>query len=442
MSNETVRTKRLFFPFLPLDYKAAEQWLNQRAQQGYELCSISESRIAKFKRADTPRRYAVVLWITSTAQSLRPYEDVEFNKYHEFVTSCGWTYAAQLGNMHIFASPPGETIPLESDPTTEAARANAYGRNRLITGFILLGACILLGLLLMGGDMFSFMALSMNYMLLIMLLVAIMSVILLFRILQLALYNRRLSKAEKEFFWPPVHTVRSAYWRGAIVYGAGVLVVVLMFVCIIADSIISHGSYASVQAAFTTLIPLSVTFTRWTGLFRGRNKWMQLIIPACIMALFLVYALTSMEEKPIKESRLAGQPVFSSATSAAQRESQYNRLTVQRSPLYTYVEYYEDLDETKGVTYSYYVKSCTQALSDRVYNELSDTFRVYYNIEPRMQEIIFPGVDRVQARGDGQGTSILVMQKGLVCVRMDFRLSDVSISDPALQQILVQTFFS
>lgn len=100
-----------FFPFDDLDYKAAQDYLDRKAAQGWVLDSILIGRVATFVPAEG-RRHCV---------DLRSYMSVGSGPdYIQLCQDAGWEYITDHGSMAFFRSLPGaDPQPIQSDPNFE-----------------------------------------------------------------------------------------------------------------------------------------------------------------------------------------------------------------------------------------------------------------------------------------------------------------------------------
>lgn len=106
-----MKYKFSFFPYSPLDYKAAQDYLARKAAQGWVLDGFFPGLLAKFVPAEGRRHYVDVCGAGS------------FGPDFDFIQLCGdagWEYIADWNDMMFFRSLPGtEPQPIQSDPTFE-----------------------------------------------------------------------------------------------------------------------------------------------------------------------------------------------------------------------------------------------------------------------------------------------------------------------------------
>lgn len=106
-----MKCKFAFFPFLTLDYKAAQDYLDRKAAQGWVLDDIYPFRIATFVPAEGRRHYVDV----GSYAGFGPGPDMI-----QLCGDAGWEYVAGCDDMVFFRSLPGtEPQPLQSDATFE-----------------------------------------------------------------------------------------------------------------------------------------------------------------------------------------------------------------------------------------------------------------------------------------------------------------------------------
>lgn len=142
-----MKHKWTLFTFSRGDFKTLERYLNEQAEQGWEL--EKTGIFAKWKR--TERRD--LCWCVDLA---KPREDREKRlAYAELCREAGWELAALSGEMFLFKSIPGCTpIPVQTDPELERKNYNRYYiRNTILSVAILVAYFLLLvglGYLLAG----------------------------------------------------------------------------------------------------------------------------------------------------------------------------------------------------------------------------------------------------------------------------------------------------
>ena len=106
------------FPFLTMDYKAAEVWLNQKAAQGWQYTSKTTLwgylfRLRRTERTDL--RYCVDISGGKKDQD-----------YRDFLNQAGWGWEGTVRGMDIFSSLPGaDPVPIQTDAGLERQR---FGR--------------------------------------------------------------------------------------------------------------------------------------------------------------------------------------------------------------------------------------------------------------------------------------------------------------------------
>lgn len=100
-----MKTKFGFFPYMPLDYKAAQAYLDRKAEQGWVLKDIWFQQLALFEPAQG-RRHFVELWTDRD-----PDRD-----YLQLCADAGWESLQSIRGMLLFRSLPGiDPAPIQSD---------------------------------------------------------------------------------------------------------------------------------------------------------------------------------------------------------------------------------------------------------------------------------------------------------------------------------------
>lgn len=146
------KTERwVLFPYLAMDYKAAEDWLNQQARAGWRVASFDlKGWTVYLLPADRPDiRYCVDL----SGEKARNQES-----YLALCHEAGWGLVETVRSMNVFCTLPGaDPAPIQTDPGLERDRFERiyFWKSWLLLLFMLLFPPLLLSLLwllLEGGD--------------------------------------------------------------------------------------------------------------------------------------------------------------------------------------------------------------------------------------------------------------------------------------------------
>ena len=142
-----------FFPFEATDYKAAQAWLDKKAEQGWVLDHIYLRRIARFVPAEG--RYHCVELDLNTEWHTETGDD-----YLQLCEDAGWELVKNNPGLFIFRSKLGQhPVPIQSDETLEAERfwKKLVRKNFLIslTAVLFYAALLVLGFFL-GERVFAF----------------------------------------------------------------------------------------------------------------------------------------------------------------------------------------------------------------------------------------------------------------------------------------------
>ena len=106
--------KRFLFPFLTIDYKAAELWLNQKAAQGWQYADTTFwGYLVTLRRTErTDLKYCVDISGGKREQA-----------YRDFLDQAGWVYDGTIRQMDLYAARPGShPVPIQTDPDLERQR--------------------------------------------------------------------------------------------------------------------------------------------------------------------------------------------------------------------------------------------------------------------------------------------------------------------------------
>ena len=106
--------------FLDADYKAMEDWLNRKADRGWELERLRLGLLAVF----VPRTHPEVTYAVDLAPIRRDEEEEE--TYRQLCADAGWELVGKAGAKRVYRSVPGrDTIPLQTDLDVEEKQFRA-----------------------------------------------------------------------------------------------------------------------------------------------------------------------------------------------------------------------------------------------------------------------------------------------------------------------------
>lgn len=139
--------KWALFPFLTMDYKAAEAWLNDQAAQGWQYTSKTTlwGYLLCFRRTmHTDLTYCVDIAGGKKDQD-----------YRDFLNQAGWGWEGTIQGMDIFSSLSGAVpIPIQTDPDLERQRfGRRYFWNTWLAGLAATLLAIALLFWLLGDQM-------------------------------------------------------------------------------------------------------------------------------------------------------------------------------------------------------------------------------------------------------------------------------------------------
>ncbi len=140
-----MRTRKWgFFPFDAMDYKAAQAYLDKKADAGWVLDRLSCRRFARFVPAGG-RVHAVDLNLSRFDRDQEPEQD-----YLQLCADAGWEITALVRGMLVFRSKPGaRPVPLQTDEAFETDRfwkkyVRKKGLTLLVVLLLLAAFCLLL----------------------------------------------------------------------------------------------------------------------------------------------------------------------------------------------------------------------------------------------------------------------------------------------------------
>lgn len=130
-----------FFPYEAMNYKAAQRWLDRKAEQGWGLRHVYLGCIARFQRQEKPRHFVDL--------DIRGFDEETDPDYLQLCTDAGWELVQTLRGMLLFRSVPGKSpAPIQTDGEIEWERFWGKYRPRVWPVLLTLLAVGLLALML------------------------------------------------------------------------------------------------------------------------------------------------------------------------------------------------------------------------------------------------------------------------------------------------------
>lgn len=125
------------FRYLVIDHKAAQDWLNEMAAEGWELEHIYLGLFARFRRTERRDLTYFLDWTSAL-------EDAE---YLQLCSDAGWDFVQSVGYLNFYAAKPGaRPLPIQTDPELEYQRfQKKTARNVLFSAAylaVLLAVCV------------------------------------------------------------------------------------------------------------------------------------------------------------------------------------------------------------------------------------------------------------------------------------------------------------
>lgn len=112
------KTKRVFWGFFSLDYKAMEEYLEEMAEKGWMLEKVGRTT-AKF-RATEPKKLKFCVDIFKKGGTLSPEDNGESREYRRLCQESGWTFVTSQEYLQFFYANEGsDPVPLQTDEEIE-----------------------------------------------------------------------------------------------------------------------------------------------------------------------------------------------------------------------------------------------------------------------------------------------------------------------------------
>lgn len=135
-----------FFPYSPLYYKGAQEYLDKKAARGLALQKVYLGCIARFEKAEGPHHFVDLESAQDTYDDpMRTYKD-----YLQLCDDAGWELIQELRGMFLFRSKPGtHPLPIQTDGEMEWERFWEKNKPRLRNTVVMLLSIALLLFVLM-----------------------------------------------------------------------------------------------------------------------------------------------------------------------------------------------------------------------------------------------------------------------------------------------------
>ncbi|WP_313340213.1 DUF2812 domain-containing protein [Sedimentibacter sp.] len=112
------KTKRVFWGFFSLDYKAMAEYLEEMAEKGWMLEKVG--RITAKFRAIEPRKLKFYVDVFKEGGPLTPEETEESEEYRKLCQESGWTFITSQDYLQFFyADGDSEPVPIQTDEEIE-----------------------------------------------------------------------------------------------------------------------------------------------------------------------------------------------------------------------------------------------------------------------------------------------------------------------------------
>jgi len=112
------KTKRVFWGFFSLDYKAIETYLEEMAEKGWMLEKVGRTT-AKF-RAIEPQKLKFYVDVFKEGGPLTPEKSKEAEEYRRLCQESGWTFITSQDYLQFFYSDGDmEPVPIQTDEVIE-----------------------------------------------------------------------------------------------------------------------------------------------------------------------------------------------------------------------------------------------------------------------------------------------------------------------------------
>ena len=112
------KTKRVFWGFFSLDYKAMGEYLEEMAEKGWMLEKVGQIT-AKF-RAMEPQKLKFCVDIFKKGGEFAPDDNEESREYRRLCQESGWTFITSQEYFQFFYAEEGSNpVPLQTDEEIE-----------------------------------------------------------------------------------------------------------------------------------------------------------------------------------------------------------------------------------------------------------------------------------------------------------------------------------
>ncbi len=130
------KTKTVFWDFIPLDYKAMEEYLEEMAKKGWRLVKVGEVT-AKFKKIE-PKEIKFYVDIFQGGGPLTPNNTIEAKSYRSRRERLGWNHISSQNHLQFFyANENEDTYITEKDEmTNQESIVNTLWKQELLNSII------------------------------------------------------------------------------------------------------------------------------------------------------------------------------------------------------------------------------------------------------------------------------------------------------------------
>lgn len=132
------KTKRVFWGFFSLDYKAMETYLEEMAEKGWMLEKVGRLT-AKF-RAIEPKKLKFCVDVFKKGGPFTPENTIESQEYRKQCEKLGWTFITSQDHLQfLYAGADKDTVPIQTDEALEQRIVEStLWKNEMVSMFLFL----------------------------------------------------------------------------------------------------------------------------------------------------------------------------------------------------------------------------------------------------------------------------------------------------------------
>ncbi len=449
------KTKRVFWGFFSLDYKAMAEYLEEMAEKGWMLEKVGRVT-AKF-RAIEPKKIKFSVDIFKKGGAFAPEDNEETSEYRKLCQESGWTFVTSQEYLQFFYAKEGsDPVPLQTDEEIEQKIIENTLLKRELIGvslFLLVAVFALVrSFPVRYGNLLSFTGVASTF------LFPILSIIVVIPALYGIVWMINARRRIKNGMTIKKPTLKSARRRIVAFSGIIWIIISIFAICFIVDAFFRPDDVliAVLGPAVGISLGTGIRYFVKKGKIKGEKNVLLTVIVVAAMFFFISRAIPFIMEKS---------------------EEMYNVDSFpERYPVVTMKEIPEYSEQGRSLTKEFKTSMSPVVPKHYTYWEHGEIngikkymdIKYYEAINPYFSEIIFNGIiDRIEKGIKWRGMTILdrtivtddemkhlwnadnlalteerdelIIRKGNIVLRLS---GDIDFNDRQTRELILERFFS